>query len=551
MSTNQLVKELRNANEDYEFYPTTNEQLDAINEDIQEILKTHYFNTDKTVKILDVGAGDGRSLISLGECLSSLNNKPTLFAVEKSNIHIRSYLNKEISVIGTDFHQTNFISKQSDLVFTNPPYLEFEKWVYTLIKQLKFKLMYAVIPERWEERGMIKEALERMSISYEIIQKSDFTSADRPSRAKVHVVRFFHENKKLKRVLGNRKHPLGISQVSPFQVFINDELGIKANKSAKMTEFSKISKQTKEEKNEVIQKKGVLETLLDGYDKDMTRVLEDYKKIASIDPQLLNELGVKHDSLVSGLEEKLLGFRDVYWKLLFDHLDVLYKKLTQKNKTSLLNTLNANSLDFTYNNAIYIIDYAVTIANDLIEDSIIHVYKNLTSEKSILRHYKSNEHVYRDDWRYNGNPDAKYVLDYRFISSHFHNFSSYSWEKGLIDNAREFTNDLVVAMSLIGYNNVEIDKSYDEIEAGGVINIKSGDLVLVNIKYYQNGNRHIKFNPEAMLRFNTVAARVLGWVRSKEDFSEETDINNVSNEIWSLSDTMKIQTSQVLGITHK
>lgn len=575
-ATKELVSELRSHDQDFEFYPTTKEQLNVIRNDLEEILKENCFHSKyrEKVKILDVGAGDGRALFTLSTHLNELNIETKMFAIEKAMTHTSSYVGKNISVIGTDFEQTNFISKNADLVFTNPPYLHYERWIYTLIKQMKFKLMYAVIPERWVNCESIKEAMERMNIHYKILAESDFVEADRVSRAKVNVIRFsrddFESYSKRKARFKNSsyKNVLGSSSVSPFQVFINDELGLKKNYSESTKEFNilvekqRVSESLSEEgseQNKIMVSRGVLNALLDSYEKDLERTLGDYKKISTLDPSLLKELGVDYDNLVDGVKQKLFGYRNVYWSLLFDNLDVLYRKLTQKNKVKLLDVLNSNALDFTYNNAVYIIDYAVKMANDLIEDSIIHVYKKLTSEKSILRHYKSNTHHYQDKWRYNNkeqNDKAKYLLDYRFISSHFNNFSSYSWEKGLIDDAREYISDIVVAMSLIGYDEVFVNVSFDEINPGDSLTVQGYDvnknkIDLVVVKFYKNGNRHLKFNQEAMLRFNVMVSRLLGWVRDKGDFVYESEVKDLNDNIWSLTDGLKILPSFVFSLADK
>ena len=59
-----MVEALKSAGQDYEFYPSTEEQITLITDDVAEILKTHEFSTlyHQKVKILDIGAGDGRVL---------------------------------------------------------------------------------------------------------------------------------------------------------------------------------------------------------------------------------------------------------------------------------------------------------------------------------------------------------------------------------------------------------------------------------------------------------------------------------------------------------
>ncbi|EJL6679602.1 DUF4942 domain-containing protein [Vibrio cholerae] len=578
-STLAIVKELKSASEDFEFYPTTESQMDLIADDLSKIMITHEFS-GKELKILDIGAGDGRVLKYFFNFFEENHPKTSikLYAIEKSNVHIKSYRKNDISLLGTDFFSTNLISKNCDFAFTNPPYSSFAPWVSALISQLNFKIMYAIIPERWQSDGAIKEAIDKRQItSVKIIAESDFVEADRKARAKVHLVRFaFNDFEKesadaneFNRKFKDRRNyspyfpSIGHKSTCPFQLFIENELNLKQTYNATTEQFKsykeveRIRDMLKGENGtsrELVESRGVLLALLDNYSRDMEKVLTDYKKISEISPQLLMELGVEYKSIRDGVEEKLLGFRNVYWELLFEELDDLTSRLTHKNSVLILNTLKANSLDFTYENAVYMISYAVEYGNELIEDSLIHVFKNLTAETSILRHYKSNTHMYKDRWRYNSesaNQFAKYVLDYRFVVSYGYNFSG-----GTLSKERQHDlNDIFVMLGLLGYASVSMEVHKSSIEPGKEYSVFGTDpegkrIVLLKCRFYLNGNVHFKFDQKVMLRLNVTASRLLGWVRFKGDFFDETDMD-IEDGVWDISDGMKIQANSVLAITYK
>ncbi len=576
-----IVQELKNKGQDYEFYPTQKEQIDLITADVCDILKTHEFSQryNEALKVLDVGAGDGRVLQMLKVALEA-NKEETLhcdlLAIEKATIQTSTYRAKGITLLGTEFNEINFISKNADIAFVNSPYSDFSHWVSTLIGQLNFKILYAIMPKRWEDDPMIQNAIERRGIkTTKVLAESDFLDAHRQARAKVHIVRFafndFEEEAKVCSERPNRrgyKPTIGRDGNDPFQIFIEDELGLKKSYSSTTNKFYEFAEKERVRKAmqtegtpsfELVASRGILWALLDNYERDLTHVLTEYKKISVLDSALLQELGIEYDALRTGLKEKLFGFRHVYWSLLFDELDVLSSRLTSKNKQRLLNTLSANALDFTHTNATYIIGYAVEMANELIESSLIEVFKELTSEKSIQRHYKSNEHMYNDNWRHNDNSPndkARYLLDYRFVSSHWSNFSSNSWEKGLNEDARRYCDDLIVAFKLMGYDHFTLETAYQNINAGDQLIVRGTgadgkDVELLHIRFYLNGNRHIKFNKEAMLRLNCTVSRLLGWVRSKEEFEQETESNTpVSESVWHSGDNLKVQASTVLALTH-
>ena len=581
-TTLAVVRELKQRGEDHEWYPTTEEQIQIVARDVLS-LKEHYEFTSSygdDVRLLDIGAGDGRVLQGLKSTIESEDFQVELLAVEKASLHTQGYRQKQITLLGTDFHEINFISKSTHIAFVNPPYSQFSFWLSTLINQLNFSVLYAIVPERWQDDPAIKASIERRGIkNADVLASSDFFNADRQARAKVQIVRFSFNDfeadaervERIKRSERPRHYQpiLGQNGTCPFQLFIEQELGLKQSYSKTTEKFNeyeekeRIREQMATEGSacyELIRSKGVLSALLDNYEQDVTETLKQYQKIGELNPVLLQELGVDYDALRKGVKAKLFGFRNVYWSLLLEHMKALSERLTAKHKQVLLNTLAANQLDFTYTNAVYIIGYGVELANELIEQSLIDVFESLTSEDAIQRHYVSNQHMYKDEWRHNhGDPNrhAKYVLDYRFISSHYSNFSSYSWEHGLKEDAREFTNDIVVALKLLGYDQFTYSMDYQHISAGDKLVIRGEDAngketELLSIRYYGNGNRHMRFNQRAMLRLNVTISRLLGWVRNKAEFTAETECSTtVSETDWHLSDGLKVLPQNVLALVNK
>jgi hypothetical protein len=572
-SSLSLVQDLKAADQDFEWYPTTDEQIALIIDDMKRI-KGHFdfvkrYSDD--VKFLDIGAGDGRVLNAVQAAFAEnedVNIEP--FAIEKAALHTGTYRQKGITLLGTEFYEINFISKHCQIGFVNPPYSDFSTWLQTLITQLNFGLLYAVIPKRWENDGMILEAMKLRGVSFsKILGESDFASADRQARAKVHVVRFSFEDvdEITPRFKDRRYKPvIGRDAADPFQMFIENELGLNKTYSKTTEVFSEAIEKARiraELKTpgtvgcELVVSKGVLGALLDNYERDLQRVLSQYTLISQLDTTLLQELGVDHEGITKGIKEKLLGYRNVYWALVFENLDALSGRLIGTYRESLLKTLSDNALDFTHENAVYIINYAVDMANEMIESSLTDVYEKLTCSDSISRYYKSNARMYNDNWRYNNqnNHGVKYLLDYRFVYTARSNFGLAPTDEGITAGARTFCNDLMVVLRLLGYSHVRAATAYDDIPVGGTLSIMGCEpgadkpLELINIKLYKNGNRHLRFNQAAMLRFNVTVSRLLGWVRNKNEFEDEGDmITPLDERIWAVSDTMKVMASQVLLI---
>jgi hypothetical protein len=574
-STLSVVQDLKNADQDFSWYPTKASQIAVIVKDIKEMKQHFEFSSryNETVKFLDIGAGDARVILDVQKAFSDSENfHIDGYAIEKATVHTDTYRTKNITLIGTEFDQINFISKQAEICFTNPPYERFNSWMQTLINHLQFGILYAILPERWIDDQGIKEAMKFRGIEYaEVLDEDDFLDGDRAARAKVHLIRFSFEDlnpENLEPRTRRYKPTIGRDSSDPFQLFLENELGLKKTYSDTTEKFNEYTQRERIKKEmategtqsfELVESRGILWALLDNYEVDLARTLDQYKLISQISPQLLQELGVNYDNLRNGAKEKLLGYRNVYWGLLFEKLEAISSRLTSKHQKALLTKLSSNALDFTYTNSIYIINYAVETGNELIEESLLDVYQGLTSPDSISKYYKSNQHIYKDDWRYNQdeNQKAKYLLDYRFIHSSYSNFSSHSWEKGLCENARGFTNDLLVSFKLLGYANLYLTSSYDSILAGEKVSIMGTDpegevIELLQIKFFGNGNKHLKYDKKAMLRLNVTCSRLLGWVRTKEDFTNESDTKKpVDENIWDISNKMKVSANNILMLTNQ
>lgn len=571
-STLQLVKELKANGEDFEFFPTSDEQLHTISEHMKQLFAKYEVTNryDTPIKLLDIGAGDGRCLTALSRTMAEIDSRKVvkLLAIEKATTQIKDYASKDIVLLGTEFWETNFISKQTDIGFSNPPFSEFSLWIQTILGQLSFKAFYAILPRRWRNDEAIKDVIKRRNITnVDIIAESDFYEAERAARTNVDLVCFYFGEdestvERKRKVRDDYKPMLGVRGKCSFQLFIENELGLvqthseTTNKFNELQEKERIRAEMAQEgtrSNELVKSEGVLAALLEHYEQDMQQILEQYKNISKIDSSLLAELGVKYDAIRESVKEKLFGMRNLYWNLLFTHLTPISSRLTTNFKNQLLTTLNNNALDFTMKNALYIVDFAITYANNLVEDSLISVFRDLSCESSIKRYYRSNERMYNDRWRHNNTEDykqCKILLDYRFIYSSWGNFGNYDWQRGLNESARDFTHDLLVVMRLLGYGNLYLTEDISTMTQGDKLSIRGTgpegkELDLVQVRYYANGNRHIKINTEAMARFNTTVSRLLGWVRNREEYQEETGSEEVTVRVWDSKDNIYIQPNSV------
>jgi tRNA1(Val) A37 N6-methylase TrmN6 len=78
---------------------------------------------------MDIGAGDGRVLKAIQAKLETRLRTIKCYAIEKAITHLNN-MPKDITVVGTDFEQQTLVDKAVDIIFCNPPYSEFEQWMF-------------------------------------------------------------------------------------------------------------------------------------------------------------------------------------------------------------------------------------------------------------------------------------------------------------------------------------------------------------------------------------------------------------------------------------
>jgi len=161
------LSEIKKANEDFEWYPTTNEILSSFSSHLFDSIYSfrRWGRYRSSYSVLDVGAGNGKVLDHIRGSDDHRFFGP-FYAIEKSQSHL-SNLSPEIYILGVDFWKTNLMDKQVDVVFCNPPYCEYENWCEKIITEVQGPaLVYLVIPERWKNSKKIKAAIDSRKIEF-------------------------------------------------------------------------------------------------------------------------------------------------------------------------------------------------------------------------------------------------------------------------------------------------------------------------------------------------------------------------------------------------
>ncbi len=519
---NALVAELKDNQQDFEWYPTTDEIIEAIKNDLENQ------KLDGKYSVLDCGAGDGRVLNALTEGRK--------YAIEKSKPLLNA-LDRKIFVVGTDFVEQTLIDKRVDVVFSNPPYSEFNAWMTKIILEARAKLLYLVVPKRWESDVVIKEAIKSRSAEAKVIKEADFLNAERQARAKVHVVRIDLQPNATRHSYYRR----GGAKVDPFELWFNENFKIGAQNKQRSEHQKGTSKResTKEQvQNALVSGGDIVAVLEELYNQDLSHLINNYRSLESLDSALLEELDVNLEGLREAFDLKITNLKDLYWRELFNNLSKVTERLTKKSRESLLNTLTEHThVDFTVRNAHAILEWVIKNANHYLDDQLIELVEQMTEKASVVL-YKSNEKTFGEEkWRYCRRPEGleKYKLEYRVVLQSSGGIDTGYWgDKSEISNrAATLINDIRAVANNVGFDTrglLEDPKAHFNW-ASNKKNVfhfkhpKTGDAVqLMEVKAFKNGNLHIKFNQAFMCKLNVEFGRLKGWLKTAEQAADEIDI---------------------------
>lgn len=549
-STNQLVREIKENNEDFEFYPTTLEIVKVFANYIKEFkhVRSDYGYSGS---VLDIGCGNGGFFQKL--CADEAFKNISKYGIEKSMI-LSEQLPDDVVLLGTDFNQQTLIDKKVDVIFCNPPYSEYETWAEKIILQGNTSVIALVIPTRWSSNGRIKYALERRNMKAEVVGTYDFENAERKARATVDLIFITAKT--------NIRFDCAESLKDPFDVWFDDTFKINAETDKYKTEFD--SDRKDKIKNELAIKGDTAEMLVQFYNQDMEKLYNNYRKLEEIDADLFNELKVNVPMLKESLKTRLHGLKHIYWDLLFKKYDKVTSRLTSTGRRKVINRLNDNTaIDFTLENIFQLTLWIIKHSNTLFDEQITEYFYSLCNTENIHR-YKSNKRWSDDDWRYmkknlyeyghlkkdNVSQLKNILLDYRIIVTAFGNFETV-WRTKLTESCLNFLSDTVIIGKNLGFDiDFSLPEKYADVDVDDWknFNISTKDgKVFANVKLYKNGNRHVKFCKEFMQKLNVEMARINHWVQDKSEVVNEMDIPaSVVNSVWGTNLQIGIESGKKL-----
>ena len=524
MKTHKKLQMLKENNEDFEWYPTTNEILESIDKDLLYIsemnqttkfrdknsikfhcctnkIKYEYEYNNKTYKyriesFIDIGAGDGR-------VLDYFYSKEK-YGIEKAKTQHEDLIKKSIRLLGHDFYETVLIDRDFGVVFSNPPYSIYKDWCYKILDEVNASIFYLVIPDRYKLDDDFMRALKAKGY-YDVIGEYNFSEGDREARAKTHLIRIISNNKD-----------------NTFNKWVENNIGkFKSNSKINLKEFDENSEVKKAIEN---RKSDLIHVLVENYDKELSELINTYNKLGNIDFSIIEQLGIKKQDVLIKIESDIKQLKSKFWNQTFNTLHEITSKLTYTKREDILQEIKwFKELDFNTSNIRTIIIWVIENYNRLQKEQMIKVYDDITSLEDV-KPYKSNTKWVTDDWRYNKDVPTMYSLDYRIVVPT--RISDYGSER--FQNNKIY--DLCVVAKSLGYEIQQMPTT-EVAFALGVKHkiysnkIKTKDKVLFEYKNYKNGNTHFKLNQEFLKTLNIEVGKLKGWIKAPVDIEREFDVS--------------------------
>jgi hypothetical protein len=247
---------------------------------------------------------------------------------------------------------------------------------------------------------------------------------------------------------------------------------------------------------------------------------------------LLETLGVSKQSLIDGVWLKITGLKAQYWATLFDEMQAIRTRMTSSRRKAFLETLElTKATDFTVENIRAVLAWVCKHASSHFDAQLCELFVAL-SDFCNVELYKSNKRVWDSlGWGYlrydevKGLQDYAFKLGYRIVTHRSGGLKNDKWFEtsynGLCEAAYNLLSDVVTVANNLGFSCEDSPKNYQWASNKKIVFKLDDGRPLVAVRAFKNRNMHLHFNEHFMLKLNTEAGRLLGWLRSPEQAAEE------------------------------
>jgi len=537
--TSNKIQVLKNDGQDFEWYPTTPEIMKAMKDDLWKYLQSHERDYDarrkenieirtdseyvgKREKIthrleigsfLDIGAGDGRVL--------DLFDADKKYGIEIARAQADDLIRRGIFIIGRNYWDVSLCEQYFSLIYSNPPFSQFERWVNKILVDCNFCVLYLVMPVRWQNKEEIMREMKRYEAT--IVGEFDFSNADREARGRVNLVRVNAPWEKIEDGEGGKRRYEYYQQTveDAFERFVKEQI-------ADFEEKPDLSWEEEREQGLAL-KQTPIDQLISDYDRERENLGSAFKAIGKLDPQIIKLLGQDKKSMLEIIKKSIEGLKSKYWRAAFGKLEPVRKRMTHETRRRIFQNIEEfRTLDFNADNVYSIVIWIINNSNIGILDQIGEVFDKMTTPEYIEA-YVSNKHWVksdwrnakdaRDNWRYSKLPSRwKLGLDYRIVVQ-AHNQHTY-------DSMGRYTvvDDFIVICGNLGFPIADREPRYDIHQSEQRFFTEDGELAFTMRYYTGNHNAHLKINKKLLMKFNIEVAKIRKWMSAPDDVVEEYSV---------------------------
>ena len=401
------------------------------------------------------------------------------------------------------------------LIFSNPPFSQFERWVNKILVDCNFCVLYLVMPVRWQDQNEITRELKRYEAT--VVGEFDFSKADREARGKVHLVRV---NAPWKKDVDS-KHGHYVYQETlenAFERWIREYI-------ADFVDEPEFDHWEEERKQELALKMTPIDQLISDFERDRKNLGAAFQAIGRLEPEIIKLMGQDKKSMLEIIRKAIEGLKSKYWRAAFNKLDPVQKRMTYKTRERIFRDIDEfKTLDFNADNIYSIVIWIINNCNIGILEQIGEVFDTLTSPE-FIEEYKSNRHWKKSDWRHTERdwkyeklpPRWKLGLDYRIVVGTYY-YDRYSGSRTIVD-------DFIIICRNLGFPiDPEYTPDYKLHQTEQKFFTEDGELAFTMRYYTGNHNAHLKINKRLLMKFNIEVAKIRRWMSDPDDVAEEYDI---------------------------
>lgn len=543
---NTQLRAVQSAAQDFEWYPTTDEIIRAVVKCVKSLRDTHQYDRGRDcsyTSFLDVGAGNGKVL----DAIRSIKDLSwETYAIEKSSV-LQQAMDARHYILGCDFWNLSLHDKTPGIIFSNPPYSQYAEWSAKIIREAPHgSHVLLVIPVRWEKDRAIAAEIAGRKAETSILGTWDFTAAeDRTARATVNLVRIDIGTKKPKfrsksQRTGDDEEEEEIT-TDPFERFFNETFTCAPEEESVEKDLKNFAERLKE--TQVVNRMNFIEALVHLYNARMEALRKNYQAILSICPRILREFEISKGGLMESLRQKITTCRKEYWERLFDGMSELTDRLTQSSRRKILERLHTHTgIEFDRDNAYAVVLWAVKNANGYFDSQFIETYEQLVCSANV-ENYVSNKRVFK--WNRFGylhrsqeskddeSTHFRIKVGHRIVCERQGGLDL-NWDRsrvnGLSDRAWNFVQDLLTIARNLHFapcRSNHTTRNWDCSAARVFYHIPAGGdkpAPLIEIRAFQNGNLHFRFDPDLIHAMNTQHGKLKGWLRDDAAAATELEI---------------------------